>query len=174
MFSKCDSGTIILASRARCSPENSSMADQTTILVPIRYPITDYGSRTLTAAKQLAQKHAPADLLVLHVNLFQNNENIQIDEITRAIAPILNGTESSVIIRRGFLVEEIILEEATRFDADIIVIGKNQKAVWRRVLSQLTGNELAVTSFLQENVNDQIDVVEVNTGAKAVLADSHE
>lgn len=150
------------------------MAKQTTILVPIRYPLTDHSSRTLTAANQLVQEHAPADLLVLHVNLFQNTGNTKKDEITRAIAPILNGIKTSVITRKGFLVEETILEEATRSGADIIVIGKNQKATWRRVLSRISGNQPAVATFLQENVDESVEVVEVNTDAEAVLADSGE
>lgn len=174
IFLKGDLEISALALRAEYSPKNSFMANQTTILVPIRYPITDHSSRTLTAADQLAREHTPADLRVLHVNLFQISGNIQTDEITRAIAPILNGIETSVVTRGGFFVEEIILEEATRSDADIIVVGKNQKTMWRRVLSRIAGNEPAVASFLQENVNEGVDVVEIDTGTEAILADGGE
>jgi len=105
------------------------------------------------------------------VNLFQSGETTQTAEITRAVTPILNGPEASVVTRRGFLVEEVILEEATWTGADILVLGTNQKATWRRLLSRLAGNEPAVASFLEANVNEQIEVVKVDPRSEAVLAD---
>lgn len=141
-------------------------SNQTTILVPIRYPLTDESSPTLAAAGRLARDQVPADLRVLHVNLLQNSEDIQIGELTRAISSVFDGVDTSVTTRRGFLVEEVILEEAIEIDADVIVIGANQKAMWRQLLSRVVGNDPAVGTFLRENAPRGMDVVEADTTAE--------
>jgi nucleotide-binding universal stress UspA family protein len=139
------------------------MPDQMTILAPIRYPLTDDSARTLAAAGRLAHDHAPADIRVLHVNLFQNEDNTRTEELTRAISSTLDGVEASVITRRGFLVEEVILEEATQIDADVVVVGVNRQTTWRKRLSRLLGNYPDVGSFLRENLPDDIEIKEVET-----------
>lgn len=146
------------------------MRDQTTILVPIRYPLTDQGARTLAAAGRMAQNNAPADLRVLHVNLLQNGTNTQTAELTQAISTTLDDVEALVTTRQGFLVEEIILEEATQIDADVIVVGANQRAIWRRVLSRLLGNDTEVGSFLRDHTSNEIEIMEVDKAAETPTA----
>lgn len=139
------------------------MTDKTTILVPIRYPLTDESARTLAAAGRLAQQYSPADLLVLHVNLFQSNENIQTEELTHAISSVLDDVTANVITRRGFFVEETILEEAVDIEADFVVVGVGQTAIWRKLIRRVIGNEPAVGSYLQANVTSDVEVIEVET-----------
>lgn len=146
------------------------MADLTTILVPIRYPLTDQGARTLAAAGRLAHEHAPADLRVLHVNLLQQGSNTQTEELTRAISATLDDVEAVVTTRQGFLVEEIILEEATQIGADVIVVGANQQAIWRRFLSRLLGNATQVSSFLREQTANEIEILEVDSAVDTPVA----
>lgn len=148
------------------------MQDRTTILVPIRYPLTDASSQTLAVAGRLAKERAPADLTILHVNLVQANGGIQTTELTQAISSVLDGVEASVITRRGFLVEEVILEEATQLGADVIVIGANRKPTWRQYLSQLIGNEPNVDSFLRENMSGEVEIVEVDISAEQPTIDA--
>lgn len=93
------------------------MTKLTTILVPIRNPLTDQSARTLAVAGRLAHDNAPADLRVLHVNLLQTGDNTQTADLTRAISSTLDGVEASVTTRQGFLVEEVILEESIQIDA---------------------------------------------------------
>lgn len=147
-------------------------SDRTTILVPIRYPLTDESARTLAAAGRLANDRAPADLRVLHVNLLQTGADVHTADLTGAISSVLDGVDASVSTRRGFLVEEVILEEATQIDADVVVIGANRKARWRQLLSRLVGNEPVVGSFLREHAPRAIDVVEVDTAARSPSADA--
>lgn len=142
------------------------MTKRTTILVPIRYPLTDRSTQTLAAAGRLAHDHAPADLIVLHVNLYQTGDDTQTTELTRAISSTLEGVEASVITRQGFLVEEVILEEATQIDADIVVVGANQQASWRRLLRRLLQNDPQVSSFLHDHSTDDTDIMEVTTTAE--------
>lgn len=148
------------------------MADLTRILVPIRYPLTDQSAQTLAAAGRLAHNHTPADLRVLHVNLYQTGDKTQTEELTRAISSTLDGVEASVTTRQGFLVEEVILEEATQTDTDIIVVGANQQATWQKILSRLLQNGLAVGSYLRENTTTDTEVMEVDPGVETPTVES--
>lgn len=142
------------------------MTNLTTILVPIRYPLTDQSARTLAAAGRLAHDHAPADLRVLHVNLFQTGDNTQTAELTRSISSTLDGVEASVTTRQGFLVEEVILEETTQIGADIVVVGANQQPTWRRILRRLLQNDPEVSTFLRAKTTPDTEVMEVDTTAE--------
>lgn len=142
------------------------MTDPTMILVPIRYPLTDQSARTLAAAGRLANDHAPADLRVLHVNLYQTGDKTQTAELTRSISSTLDGVEASVTTRQGFLVEEVILEEATQIDADIVVVGANQQPTWRRLLRRLLQNDPEVSSFLRDHTTAKTAIMEVDTTAE--------
>ena len=147
-----------------CSPSyRDPPTERTTILVPIRYPLTDESARTLGVAGRLAQRNAPADLRVLHVNLYQSGRNTKTMELTRAISSTLDGVEADVSTRRGFLVEEVILEEATELGADTIVVGRNQQPLLRRLVSRVFGSEPDVSSFLLANTNDSVEIVNVDT-----------
>lgn len=142
------------------------MTDVTTILVPIRYPLTDRSARTLAAAGRLADDHAPADLIVLHVNLFQADDDTKSAEIARAISSTLDDVTATVITRRGFLVEKVILEEANQTDADIVVVGTNQQSTWRHVLRRLLQDDPDIGSFLHENATEDTEIMEVDAAAK--------
>lgn len=142
------------------------MPDQTTILVPIRYPLTDVSSRTLAAAGQLAQDHSPAHIHALHVNLMHHNGSIQTPELTRAISNVLEDVEASVIINRSYLVEEAILIESRQLGADIIVVGADQSSTWRRIFRHVTGNGPAIGEFLREKTTNDTHVVEVDMDAR--------
>ncbi|MEF8937288.1 universal stress protein [Halobacteriaceae archaeon SHR40] len=147
------------------------MADETTILVPIRYPLTEQSARTLATAGRLARDHTPVDLTVLHVNLHQRGTTAQKREITRAVSSTLDGVDASVMIRQGYLVEEEILEEATQLDADIIVVGTNQQATWRKILSRTLGNDPEVGDHLRENTTADTEIVEVDTATETPVVE---
>lgn len=135
-------------------------AADTTILVPIRYPLTAESTRTLQRAAQLADDSDDAYLLALHVNLFQYDTNSTAQEIRRAVWSVVGDHPVAVSIRQGFLVEEVIREEAVDRQADVIVIGKNQKSPWRRLLSRIAGNHPAIAPYLQNHTDAEIEIVE--------------
>lgn len=139
------------------------VTDQTTILVPIRYPLTAESSRTLAAAGRLAAELAPATLTVLHVNLYQNGDHTQTTDLTRAITASLPGVQASVTTRQGFLVEREILEEARQIDADVIVVGATQQPRWKRLLRRLLRDTPPLETYLLEQTTGEIDVMEVDT-----------
>lgn len=136
------------------------MTGQSTILVPIRYPLTAQTTQTLAYAERLAHCQDGEDgrLLVLHVNMIHYNEQRRHHEIRRAIEPLLDRTQFTVSVRRGYLVEEAILDEALAEDVDVIVIGKNQTSLWRRLGRKITGNDPAIAPFLRTHLADETPV----------------
>lgn len=142
---------------------------ETTILVPIRFPLTEQSTQTLATAGRLARDHTPVDLTVLHVNVYQKGSDIQKREITRAVSSTLDGLDASVMIRQGYLVEEEILKEATQLGADIIVVGANQQASWRKVLNRVLRNDPEVGPFLRENATTNTKIMEVDRAAQTTV-----
>lgn len=142
------------------------------ILVPIRYPLTDESARTLAAAGRIAREHRPADVNVLHVNLMQYKGDTKTGELTRAISSVLDGVDASVTTRRGFLVEEVILNEANQMGADMIVVGADSNPRWRRLVRRILGSEPAVGAYLSKNAGRGTEVVEVDTTVDVPTADA--
>ena len=130
------------------------------ILAPIRYPLTADSTRTLAHAEEIATNadDEQVQLFVLYVNIFQFHDDVQETEIRQAITPLLNGVPAVVLTRQGFLVEEVILDEAQQLDADYVVIGKNQSPRWRRLLSWLVGSEVELAQFLRKNAGPSLSV----------------
>lgn len=135
------------------------IARKPTVLVPIRYPLTAHSTQTLERAGQLVDENDATQLLVLHVNLSQRGQTATTQEIRRAIDPLVGDHLVSVHVCSGFLVEEVIREEAETTHADIIVLGQNQKPPWRRLLSRLVGNDPAIATHLRDNTDAEIEVV---------------
>lgn len=129
-----------------------------TILVPIRYPLTAESTRTLEYAGELADREGDAELKILHVNLSHFNQAAHSREINQAIAPIVGEYDPEVIVQNGFLVEEMITEEALRLNADIIILGGNRRPRWRRALSRLLWNDPDIPSYLQANVEATVEI----------------
>lgn len=148
------------------------MTEQTTILVAIRYPLTDKSARTLAAAERLAHDIAHSNLTVLHVNLYQNRDHTQKRELEKAISSILSDTEASIAIRQGFLIEQEILKEAVEIGADIVVVGANQQSIWRRILHRLLRNDLEIGTFLLEKTTSEIEIIEVDPTVETCIVRS--
>lgn len=146
-------------------------SEHSTVLVPIRYPIGDESTRTLLEAGRLAEQRAPATLVALHVNLIQYDEGYRSQELAAEISSVLGDVDASVVTRRGFLVEEVILEEVDQLGADVVVLGANRRSRWRRLLRRLTGNEPDICSYLRRNATPGVEVVEVDTGDESVPDD---
>jgi nucleotide-binding universal stress UspA family protein len=141
------------------------MTDLTTILVPIRYPLTDESTRTLEVACDLAREEPKAELLVLHVDPFQSDEKTRLSDLRRAISTHTDGVSTEVITRRGFFVEEVILEEVEARAADVVVVGADRTPRWRRLLRRLLGNDPAIGPYLRTRIGEDTRIVEVDGGA---------
>ena len=107
------------------------------VVVPVRFPPSSHSEATLREAVSVAEARA-ADLTILHVDLYQNSGGVSRRDLKRAVEERLGRLDRArYVIRRGFLVEETILEEVVAEGADVVVIGSKQAGRWRRMVQKL-------------------------------------
>lgn len=127
----------------------------TRVVVPVRYPLSEHSERTLRRAVRVADER-DSDLTVLHVDLFQNGRKVTRTDLKRAVEERLGElVNTRYVVRRGFLVEETILEEVAAEEADIVVIGHKQAGRWRRMINSLT-NDPDIETFLRDRLDCEV------------------
>lgn len=128
------------------------------VLVPVRYPLSDSSRRTLKRAVEIATERG-ADLTVLHVDLHQEPGSVTRTELRRAVVAELGHlSRARYVVRKGFLVEEAILDEVANEDADAVVIGRRQHGRFRRMLKRVfEGPDVA--DFLGQHLDCEVIVV---------------
>ncbi|ESS05133.1 MAG: universal stress protein family [uncultured archaeon A07HR67] len=139
----------------------------TLVVVPVRYPLTDHSEATLREGVRVAAER-DADLTVLHVDLYQNVGNVSRSDLKRAVERRLGRlTRARFAVRRGFLVEETILEEVVAEDADVVVIGSKQAGRWRRMVQKLLSDP-DIDAYLR----DQLDCTVITVDNAGSVADN--
>ena len=124
----------------------------TRVVVPVRYPLTKHSTATLEAAVAIAEEES-ADLTVLHVNLYQDSRRVTRTDLKRAVERTFGRLpRTRYMVRRGFLVEQSILDEIAAEQADIVVIGGKQVSRWRRSIRRLLGDP-DIESFLKRELD---------------------
>jgi len=109
----------------------------TTVVVPVRYPLTSHSKATLTEAIRVAEEE-DASLTVLHVNLYHNNGRVRRTDLKSAVEQAFGHLpRTRYVVRSGLLVEETILDEVISEQADVVVIGQKQKSRWREMVRRL-------------------------------------
>ncbi|MFB6167653.1 MAG: universal stress protein [Haloferacaceae archaeon] len=107
------------------------------VVVPVRFPLTNHSQATLDHAIEVARERE-ATLTVLHVALHQEGRDVTRGELKTAVEATFGRLDRArYVVRRGFLVEETILEEAAAERADVVVIGSKQTGRWRRMLDRV-------------------------------------
>jgi len=131
------------------------------VLVPVRFPLTQNSRATVERALELvAGEDGDAKLVFLHVDLFQNEGEVTRKELRREIERSFDVSAARYVVRKGFLVEETILEVAANQEVDVIVIGRTRSGRLRRALRRLIGNDPDVENFLRENLDVRLEVVD--------------
>ncbi len=131
------------------------------ILVPVRFPLTRNSRATVERALELREgEGGVADLVFLHVDLFQKEGEVTRKQLRREIERDFDAPDASYVVRKGFLVEETILEVAANQGVDVIVIGRTRSGKLRRALRRLIGNDPDVENFLRENLDVRLEVVD--------------
>lgn len=138
-------------------PPNTSVS---TVLVPIRYPLTATSTQTLEYVSDRLTEVPTADLRVLHVNLLYQDDRSRPDQIARAIDPIIGEHDPEVVVRRGVLLEEVIRGEAARCGADLIVLGQDPRSRWRRLLSRLLWSDPDIAAYLRTHTETPIEIAD--------------
>ena len=134
----------------------------TRVVVPVRYPLTRHSRKTLEAAIDITEEEEEAaDLTVLHVNLYQESRRVTRTELKQAVERSFGRLpRTRYVVRRGFMVEQAILDEIAAEEADIVVIGGKQVSRWRRSLRKLIGDP-DIESFLKSELDCTVRTVQV-------------
>ncbi|MFB6070439.1 MAG: universal stress protein [Halanaeroarchaeum sp.] len=130
----------------------------TRVVVPVRYPLSVHSTATLEAAIDVAVAE-DGELTVLHVNLYQDSQRVTRTDLKRAVERTFGRLANArYVVRRGFLVEQSILDEVAAEEADVVVIGGKQVSRWRRSLRRLLG-EPDIESFLERELDCRLEIV---------------
>ncbi|WP_152041940.1 universal stress protein [Salinigranum salinum] len=130
----------------------------TRVVVPVRYPLTGPSETTLEEAVSIASER-DADLTVLHVDLYQDSRGVTRADLKRAVERAVGPVgRARYVVRRGFLVEETILEEIAAEGADIVVIGSQQASRWRTMVRRFI-DDPDIETFLREKLDCQVVTV---------------
>ena len=131
----------------------------TLVVVPVRYPLTKHSRQTLAKAIDVARER-DATLTVLHVNLYQNGKNVSRTDLKAAVERRFGRLDRvRYVVRKGFLVEESILDEVAAEDADVVVIGSRQASRWRRLLARFADNP-DIDRYLRTHLDCEVITVE--------------
>ena len=131
----------------------------TLVVVPVRYPPSAHSESTLREAVRIAEER-DAELTVLHVDLYQDSHNVTRSELKRAVERRIGGIDRArYVVRKGFLVEETILEEVAAEGADVVVIGTQQAGRWRRMFQKLLADP-DIDSYLREKLDCTVITVD--------------
>ncbi|MFB6112449.1 MAG: universal stress protein [Halobacteriaceae archaeon] len=128
------------------------------VLVPVRYPLSARSRQTLERAVEVAREQ-DADLTVLHVNLYQLDRTVTRTQLkTAAERAVGRLSRARFVVRRGFLVEQTILEEVAAEGADIVVVGQTQVGRFRRLVRRLF-DEPNIESVLRNELDCEVVTV---------------
>jgi nucleotide-binding universal stress UspA family protein len=131
------------------------------VVVPVRYPLSTHSRATLSAAIDIAEERE-ADLTVLHVDLYQEGGEVTRTDLKRAVERSFGRIpRSRYVVRRGFLVEETILDEVAAEDADVVVIGSKQVGRWRRALNRFL-DDPDIDTFLRSELDCEVVTVDAS------------
>ncbi len=130
----------------------------TLVVVPVRYPLSRHSRATLRRAIEEAEAK-DADLTVLHVNLYQTDDNVSRTGLKSAVEREFGRLgRARYVVRSGFLVEETILDEVAAEGADYVVIGQKQAGRWRRMVRRLV-DDPDIEGFLRRELDCEVITV---------------
>ena len=133
----------------------------TLVVVPVRYPLTSHSTATLAEAIRISTDRG-AELSVLHVDPYQDSSHVSRTELKRAVEREFGEIDGvRYVVRRGFLVEETILEEVAAERADVVVIGSKQANRWQRMVRKLLSDP-DIGAYLQEKLDCTVITVDTD------------
>ena len=129
----------------------------TTTLVTVRYPLTEAGRRTIEHGRTHLDS-ASDSLLVLHVSLLQNGEKISRSDLQQAVEAEFGEIRAHYIVRQGYVLEEAIIDEVARQNADYVVVGKTRRGRLQRWLGRLLGLYPDLEAELSTQLNAELEI----------------
>lgn len=130
---------------------------ETSILVPVRYPLKEPCVRTVTCARDIASQKDDSFLYVLHVNLIQRRESVTREALKRDVeARVGPLRRASYHVRHSYLIEETILDEIVHQDIDYVVLATAKGGRLRRRLRKLLDIGPDLETYLERQVDVKI------------------
>ena len=130
-----------------------------TTLASVRYPLNDDSHRTIQRGLEYLTDDGDS-LIVLHVTLLQNSDKLSRDELRAAVETEFGEIPAHYVVRRGYVLEEAIIDEAARQNADRVLVGKTKRNRIRRRLGQLFGLYPDLEGELSRNLSTTLEIVE--------------
>lgn len=128
------------------------------VVVPVRYPLSEHSKSTLEAAIRLAEER-DATLTVLHVDLYQSSTDVDRTDLKEAVESAYGRLpRTRYVVRPGLIVEEALLEEMVALRPDVVVIGEKQAGPWRRLIRRLAADR-DIEQFLRTELDSEIVTV---------------
>lgn len=127
------------------------------IVVPVRYPLSKQSRATLEKGTEVARER-DGELVVLHINLYQNGDRISRHTLKSAVertTSIGPHPQTRYVVRDGFFVEETILDEVANQAADIVVVGSDQASHLGRLVRRLR-DDPDVERYLREKLDCEV------------------
>ena len=131
----------------------------TTTLVSVRYPLSADSYRTIHRGLSYTSDDGDS-LIVLHVTLLQNGDRLTRDQLRKAVEGEFGAIPAHYVVRQGYVLEEAIIDEAARQNADRVIVGKSKRGRIRRRLGQLFGLYPDLERELSRNLKTTLEVVE--------------
>lgn len=133
----------------------------TTVVVPVRYPLSEHSRATVERAIEVAEAEDAA-LTVLHVNQYHDSGQVSRADLKAAVEAEFGVLPNArYAVRTGLLVEETILEEVAEQRAEIVVVGSKQASRWRQMIRRLV-DDPDIEQYLQEELDAQIVTASVS------------
>lgn len=128
------------------------------VLVSVRYPLSEQSTRTLAEAVEVAGERE-LDLVVLHVDLYQNGRDITRRDLKREVEAELGHLPNArYLVVHGFIVEETILKEILNEQPDVVVLGHKQLSRWRETINRLF-DDPNIANYLQQQLDCEFVIV---------------
>ena len=131
----------------------------TTTLVSVRYPLTETSQRTIRRGLEYADDD-DGSLIVLHVSLLQNRQRLARKVLQSAVEREFGTIPAHYIVRQGYVLEEAIIDEAARQEANRVIIGKTKRGRIKRRLGHLLGLYPDLKAALERNLDATLIIVD--------------
>lgn len=131
----------------------------TTTLVSVRYPLTETSQRTIRRGLEYADDD-DGSLIVLHVSLLQNRQRLARKVLQSAVEREFGTIPAHYIVRQGYVLEEAIIDEAARQEANRVIIGKTKRGRIKRRLGHLLRLYPDLKAALERNLDATLIIVD--------------
>ncbi|MFC4552289.1 MULTISPECIES: universal stress protein [Halorussus] len=129
------------------------------VLIPVRFPLTDRNKRALERALSLIDDDPMALVTVLHLNSHPDDERVTRRDLRTVVEREYGDVRADYITRDGFLIEEAVLEEASREEITHVVISEARRRKWVDSLLELLDVSVDIESYLRANLDIELVVV---------------